>query len=190
MSPDEAGETEAKQAYNVALAASKTPTLQHYLFSTLPQASALTNGERPVPHMDHKAGVDERIRKELPDLAAKTTYVWMGWYSANMVSMPLIRPFEIPGSGGKYIWTQPSRADAVLPVSGDVSANLGVFAVAALKNPDKTCGKYIDVRSNLMTFTDILKVWSEVTGKDAEYVPISPEAFSKIWGVAGVEMAA
>ena len=44
------------------------------------------SGERPVPHMDHKAGVDDRIRKELPELAAKTTYVWMGWYSANMAS--------------------------------------------------------------------------------------------------------
>jgi hypothetical protein len=79
LGPHEAGEREANQAYNVAVAASKTPTLKHYLFSTLPYASKLTNGERPVPHMDHKAGVDERIRSELPELAAKTTFVWMGW---------------------------------------------------------------------------------------------------------------
>lgn len=187
-SADEAGEKEAGQAFNVALAADKTPTLQHYLFSTLPYATSLTNGERPVPHMDYKAGVDERIKKELPDLAAKTTFVWMGWYSANMAFFPLIRPFELPSSG-KWVWMQPSRADAVLPVSGDVSVNLGVYAVAALEHADKTHGKYIDVRTDLLSFTDILKVWSEVSGKEAVYVPIAPEAFNQIWGAAGVEMS-
>ena len=142
-----------------------------------------------MPHLDHKAGVDERIQKELPELAAKTTYIWMGWYSSNMAFFPVIRPFELPLSGGKWIWMQPSRADALLPVSGDVSVNLGVFAVAALKHPERTHGKYIDVRTDLLTFTDILKVWSEVTGKDAEYVPIAPETFSKLWGPGGVEMS-
>ena len=93
--------------------------------------------------MDHKAGVDDRILKELPDLAAKTTYVWMGWYSANMASFPLIRPFELPLSGGKWIWMQPSRADALLPISGDVSNNPGVFAVAALNHPEKTHGNML-----------------------------------------------
>ncbi len=187
-SADEAGKTEAKQAFNVALAASKIPTLEHYLFSTLPNATELTDGKRGVPHMDHKAGVDERIKKELPDLAAKTTFIWMGWYSGNMANMYLIKPIEIPRTG-KYIWMQPSRADAVLPVSGNVTANLGRFAVTALAHPEKTRGKYIDVRSNSMTFTDILKVWSEVTGKEAAYVPIEPEAFNKLYGPAGVEMS-
>ena len=138
--------------------------------------------------MDHKAGVDARIQKELPELAAKTTFVWMGWYSANMAGFPLIRPIEIPQTGGKYIWMQPSKPDALLPISGEVSNNLGVFAVAALNHPEKTRGKYIDVRSDLLTFEEVLKVWSEVTGKDAVYVNVEPEAFNKLWGPAGVEM--
>lgn len=188
-SPEEAGMKEATQAFNVALAASKTPTLEHYLFSTLPHATTLTQGKGPVPHMDHKAGVDDRIRKELPGLAAKTTFVWMGWYSSNMAFFPPIRPFELPLSGGKWIWMQPSRPDALLPISGDVSVNLGVFAVAALQHPEKTHGKYIDVRTDLLSFTDVLKVWSEVTGKSAEYVPIPPGTFSKLWGTVGVEMS-
>lgn len=188
-SADEAGEKEAKQAFNVALAASKTSTLEHYLFSTLPNATQLTKGERPVPHMDHKAGVDDRIRSELPELAAKTTFVWMGWYSANMAFFPPIRPFELPMSGGKWVWAQPTRADALLPVSGDVGTNLGVYAVAALKHPDKVHGKYIDVRTDLLTYTDVLKIWSEVTGKEAVYVNIEPEPFTKLWGPAGLEMA-
>ena len=76
-----------------------------------------------------------------------------------------------------------------MPVSGDVSVNLGVYAVAALKHPEKTRGKYVDVRSDLLKLTDILKVWSEVTGKEDDYVPVPPEDFNKIWGPGGVEMS-
>ncbi|EMC93490.1 hypothetical protein BAUCODRAFT_243345 [Baudoinia panamericana UAMH 10762] len=93
LGADAAGEKEATQAFNIALAASKIPTLQHYVFSTLPSATELTKGQRPVPHMDHKARVDDRIRNELPELARKTTFVWLGWYAANMAFFPLIRPF-------------------------------------------------------------------------------------------------
>lgn len=189
MGADAAGEKEASQAFNVALAASKTPTLEHYLFSTLPEASALSGGKKPVPHMDHKARVDDRIRKELPELGRKMTCIWLGWYSANMAGMGLIRPFEVPLSGGKYIWAQPSRPDALLPISGDVGVNLGVFAAAALAHPDKARGKYINVRSDVLTFTEILKVWSEVTGHEAEYLPMSFDSFARLWGPAGVEMA-
>ena len=139
--------------------------------------------------MDYKAAVDDRIRAELPELAGKTTFIWLGWYSSNMVSMPLIRPIEWVGSGGKYIWIQPSRADALLPVSGNLSVNLGVFAVAALAHPDKTRGRYINVRSEVLTFEEILSVWAEVAGKEAVYVPVTKEKFEGVWGPAGEEMA-
>lgn len=188
LSANEAGEKEAAQAYNVALAASTTSTLEHYLFSTLPDASALTDGKFPVPHMNHKAAVDERIKKELPQVAAKTTFIWIGWYSANMAYVPFARPMEVPGSG-KYVWMQPSRPDALLPVSGNLANNLGVFAVAALSNPNQTHGKYIDVRSNLMAFEEVLKVWSEVTGKEAEYVNIPMDTYNRLWGPGGVELS-
>lgn len=75
-----------------------------------------------------------------------------------MASFPLLRPIEVPQSGGLYIWMQSSKPDALLPNSDEVSSNLGVFAVAALNHPDKTRGKYIDARSDLVTFTDVLRV--------------------------------
>ncbi|KAK5686589.1 hypothetical protein LTS10_002709 [Elasticomyces elasticus] len=161
LDADAAGEKEASQAFSIALAASKVPTLEHYVFSTLPSALRFTKGQRSVPHMDHKARVDDHIREELSQLAAKTTFVWLGWYAANMASdaMGLIRPFELPNSGGKYIWMQPSKADALLPICGDVGVNVGVY------------------------------IWSKVSGRDAEYVPISPHAFEALWGPGGKEMA-
>ena len=186
LTASESGTAEATQAFTVATAAAKTPTLQHFLFSTLPSASELSAGAHPVPHMDYKAAVDDRIRVELPELAEKTTFIWLGWYSSNMVSMPLIRPTEW---GGKYLWIQPSRADALLPVSGDLSVNLGVFTVAALEHPEKTKGRYVNVRSEVLTFEQILGVWGEVAGREAVYVPVSKEVFERVWGPAGEEMA-
>ncbi|KAI6914434.1 hypothetical protein KC334_g699 [Hortaea werneckii] len=186
---DAAGEKEAEQAFNIALAASQIPTLEHYLFSTLLKARGLSKGHRPVPHMDHKAGVDDRIRKELPDLAAKTTFVWLGWYAASMASFPLVRPFELPLSGGNWVWMQPSPADACLPICGDVKVNLGTYVRAALDYPEKSHGKYVNVRTDRMTFTEILKIWSSATGKHAQYIPVSIEAFESLWGPYGREMA-
>jgi len=54
---------------------------------------------------------------------------------------------------------------------------------------DKTRGKYVYVRTDLLNFTDITRVWSEVAGKDAVYVPVSAESFKELWGPAGQEMA-
>jgi hypothetical protein len=189
LGADGAGKAEARQAYNVALAASKIPTLQHYLFSTLPNASEISGGKHPVPHFDHKARIDDRIRAELPELARKTTFIWLGWYSANLASPGFMRFFELPQSGGKYVWMQPSRPDALLPTAGDVAVNLGVFALAALNHPDKSRGKYVFVCTDVLTFVQITKEWEKVTGIQAEYVPISAKGLERIWGPGGKEMA-
>lgn len=44
--------------------------------------------------MDYKAIVDQRIKTELPELAAKTTYLYLGYYPQNMAYFPFLRPVE------------------------------------------------------------------------------------------------
>jgi hypothetical protein len=89
-----AGQTEQRQALTLARAAAKTSTLEHYIWSTLPSAKALTNGKHPCAHLDWKAEADDIIRKELPDLAAKTTFLIIGFYAQNYAFMPQVKPFE------------------------------------------------------------------------------------------------
>ncbi|KAI9657660.1 MAG: hypothetical protein M1821_002836 [Bathelium mastoideum] len=189
MGADGAGQYEAKQAINIASAAAHTPTLEHYVFSTLQEASAISKGEAPVPHMDHKAKVDDFIRTELPELAKKTTFLWIAFYGANLAGFPLIKPFEVPMSGGKYLWAQPTPSDALLPVTGDVAHNVGTFVHAILSHPEKTRAKYLNVKTDVLTFQQILNVWSEVSGKEAVYVEVGPKEFQKLWGPFGAEMA-
>lgn len=66
---------------------------------------------------------------------------------------------------------------------------MGVFVSAILANPAKTHGRYVNVKSEIKTFEEILKVWSEVTGKDAVYVELTLAEYEKIWGAYGREMA-
>ena len=86
---------EAAQAWKLARAAARTPTLEHYIWSTLPYAKKLSGGEFPCPHFDYKAAFDEKLKAEMPELAAKTTFLFMGYYPSNMVLLPMAKPVLI-----------------------------------------------------------------------------------------------
>lgn len=79
---------------NLARAAAKTPTLEHYIWSTGPSAKRILAGKHEAPHMDYKANVDARIKAELPELASKTTYLYFGYYPQNMAYLPLLKPVK------------------------------------------------------------------------------------------------
>ena len=93
-SQTESGEIEQKQALALAKAADSSQSLEHYVWSTLPNASKTSNGNYPVPHTDYKAEVDEKIREQYPNLAKKTTYLFVGYYPQNMAFFPFLRPME------------------------------------------------------------------------------------------------
>jgi hypothetical protein len=90
----ESGEAEAEQAMILARAVARASSVEQYIFSTLPNAKKITQGKVEVPHLDYKAEVDERIKKEFPELAKKTTFLYYGYYPTNMVTMPTLRPIE------------------------------------------------------------------------------------------------
>lgn len=96
---------------NLARAAAKTPTLEHYLWSTQPSAKRRFAGKHEAPHMDYKANVDARIKAELPELASKTTYLYFGYYPQNMAYFPLIKPFECVSPCTTF-WSMPELCAA------------------------------------------------------------------------------
>jgi hypothetical protein len=104
-SRDEAGAIEEAHGMNIARAAAAVPSLEHFLWSTCPGAGFhvpklyLEDGTTPlaVPHMDYKAKVDIRIREELPELAAKTTYLYFGYYPQNINVFPFLKLISGPG---------------------------------------------------------------------------------------------
>lgn len=79
----------------LARLASQVKTLEHYIWSTLPNGERLTEGRIPVPHFDYKARVDDYIKETLPELAAKTTFLMFGFYPTNFAFFPMLKPVPV-----------------------------------------------------------------------------------------------
>jgi hypothetical protein len=88
--PEKAVEVETSQGINLAKAASQVPTLQHYIWSTLPNAKRISSGKYSVPHFDAKNTVDDYIKSD-PGLFAKTTFLWVTFYASNY-QFPMFTP--------------------------------------------------------------------------------------------------
>ncbi|KAI0010815.1 NAD(P)-binding protein [Xylariaceae sp. FL0662B] len=187
-SADEAGVIEEEQGMKLARAAARTPSLEQYIWSTTPSAKRLFPGEHVSPHMDYKANVDARIKSELPALAAKTTYLYFGYYPQNMAFFPCMKPIEYPGSG-KYVQVMPSRPDAKTLLSGDMSVNPGIWVRQAIAKAPATYGKYANVALEKLNFQEMMAIWSEVTGKEGLFIQCTAENYIQLWGPLGQELS-
>ena len=89
--PQTALETEYNQGCNAARAAAKVPGLEHYIWSTLPNAERVSGGHFVIPHFASKYRVDDYIRRELPGLLRRTTLLWVALFAGNVL-YPAGRP--------------------------------------------------------------------------------------------------
>ncbi|KAE8356291.1 hypothetical protein BDV28DRAFT_127341 [Aspergillus coremiiformis] len=185
--PDEAKKQELAQAKNLAEAAAATTSLSHYVWSTLPSTSTLSHGKYPTPHFESKAMADEYIRKELPGLAAKTTFLWITYYASNL-TFPLFTP-NLLKSSGQYGWVQPVEGSTPITVVGDQRKNVGIFVNAILQKPDLTRGgQYVLAEVETLTNQQLLERWGKVTGKPVTYIPTSVDAYNALFPKWGLEM--
>ncbi|KAK5655490.1 hypothetical protein OQA88_5761 [Cercophora sp. LCS_1] len=184
----ESGEIEERHGINLARAASKTPTLEHYLWSTQPSSKRQFPGTLETPHMDYKAKVDERIRAELPELAAKTTYLYFGYYPQNMAYFPLLKPFAYPGTG-QHIQILASDPNAKVLLAGDMTVNPGIWVRQTLATGKAAFGKYANVALERWSFQEMMDKWSEITGKKGVVLQVSEAEWTRFWGPAGTELS-
>ncbi|KAK3314481.1 hypothetical protein B0H66DRAFT_314073 [Apodospora peruviana] len=187
----EAGEIEEQHGMNLARAAAKTSTLEHYLWSTQPSAKRqFPDGKLETPHMDYKANVDARIQAELPDLAAKTTYLYFGYYPQNMAYFPLIKPLEYPPASGNFVQMMATDPHAKVLLAGDMTVNPGIWVRQALATGSKAFGRYANVALERWSFQDMMDKWCEICGKKGGVVvQVSEKVWAKFWGPAGTELA-
>ncbi|KAG9186923.1 hypothetical protein G6011_10031 [Alternaria panax] len=187
VSQSEAGEIEERQGIMLARLAAEVPTLEHYIWSTLPAADQITKGKFPVPHFDYKAKVDDHIRENLPDLAAKTTFFMVGFYPSNFAFFGMLKPQPLANAPGTYVWMVPSEPGTVYPMAGDMSKDPGIWARQILANPRSSHGKYTGVCTEVISLGEALKQWEVVSGKKGVYVQIKPEVLGQLYGLAGEE---
>jgi hypothetical protein len=114
-----AAEHEEQQLKNVIDAASKVPTLERFILSSLSHAEKWSTGKYTrVYHFDGKARAAEYIPKAHPDLWAKTSIFQAGLFLNNFTQLPLNQPVRVITILlllVKTLWTNvPQNADGVV----------------------------------------------------------------------------
>lgn len=186
--PVEAQAIETKQGIAMAKAAAQTLTLEHYIWSTLPDWETLSGGEIALPHAQSKVAVDRYIRDEEPSLLEKTTFLWVTWYHSNFVH-PMLKPYYVD-TADLWVQIQPHKASTPVPTIGDIRANLGKFVSAIVAQPEKTnAGRYVIAEAEYSTSGDLLQSWAKVKGVKAVYVKTDVETYESLWGKWSKEMS-
>jgi len=183
--PSTAIGVESAQGINLARAASATPTLKHYIWSTLPNSASISNGKYVVPHFEAKNRVDAYIKSD-HKLYAKTTFLWITFYASNFL-YPMFTP-NLLKSSGKYIQLSPAVASTPMHTIGDTRANVGAFVTAILRRPEVSLGKFVLAKTATVSAGEVLATWSRATGHTAEYAQVSLEQFDRFWPAWGLEM--
>ncbi|KAK3070132.1 hypothetical protein LTR53_010991 [Teratosphaeriaceae sp. CCFEE 6253] len=187
LGQDGAAEREYTQLMAIAHAADQTSTLEHLILHTLPAGQKMA--KIYVPHMDTKDRAADEIKK-MPDLAKKTTFLWIGLFPSNFWNFPMMTPIPLPNSYGTNVYIQPCKPDAHMFVAGDVDHNIGAFVHAILAKPDVSLpAKFAFCYSDAMPFDQMLAAWSEVTGKRATFLECSKAEYGEMWGIFGQELA-
>lgn len=177
--PAKATEVEVAQGINIAKAASATETLEHFIWSTLPNGRKISNGKFIVPHFEAKNTIDQHIKSDAA-LLAKTTFLWITFFSVNF-GWPMFTPYEIP-TAGKYIQIQDTPSDVPIRTIGDAEANIGLFVKAIITQPEKTLpGKFVVAHVEDTTAGDMLQTWAKAQGKTAQYVQVDEKTFNAMW---------
>ncbi|KAL6885804.1 hypothetical protein GGI43DRAFT_418725 [Trichoderma evansii] len=185
---EEAIEIETRQGINIAKAAAATPTLEHFVWSTLPNTYRISDGQFAVPHYVSKNRVNDFIKANSA-LLQKTTFLWVSTYASNM-NYPFYQPFPIPTTGkNRYIQVQPTPASVQFPLIGDATVNIGLFVRAIIEQPHKTLGgKFVYGVTDIMTAGEMLATWASVHGVEAEYVQVDKETYYSLWPLWGKAM--
>ncbi|EED14993.1 NmrA-like family protein [Talaromyces stipitatus ATCC 10500] len=106
---------EVQQGKAIADAAASTTTLQHFIWSALPDPVAVSGGQfLNVHHWKGKSLITEYIHTKKPDLWAKTTTILFPNYFENTLTNPH-RHLSIKDSKGTYTLKFPHSPQTVMP---------------------------------------------------------------------------
>lgn len=165
--------TEFRHAKNAATAASKTPTLERYVYSALGPMKAASEGKyNRSYHWDSKAAAVDFVQNEVPELAAKASYIYLGAYSTN----PLLFPQK---KGEGYSLVLPAPKETRFPII-DPQKSTGPFVRALLDEP---AGTSLLAYDSSLTIAEAMDVWSEVTGKEAGFAQLTLEEMHESSGL-------
>ena len=91
-----AARAEKQQLIHALEAASRVPSLERLVLSSLPNCAKMSGGKyKHVYHFDSKAQAAEHAAVTLPQLWAKTSVFMPGWFLPNYVANPMVMPVRV-----------------------------------------------------------------------------------------------
>jgi uncharacterized protein YbjT (DUF2867 family) len=144
----EAGTDELKQA-TAAVRAAKDAGVQHFIWSTLPDAEAISGGNFHVPHFTGKAKLD-RIVKDAR--FPHHTFVIAPGYYQNFVGA--LAPQK--QADGSLAWALPLDPTVRCLHMGDIT-ELGNIVAGAFAHPEQAGhGEYLPLVGDFLSFNEII----------------------------------
>ncbi|QDS72117.1 hypothetical protein FKW77_003752 [Venturia effusa] len=171
---------ELRQGRNIADAAGSSEIVEGLdemglIASTLSYAKKRSHGKfQELYHFDAKAEVfPGYVEQEYPELAKKMSCVQTGYFMKSYQLAPGAYFTKLPsGTFQMSFTTVPNQPVPHLAVNEDLGSF--IHGVASM-GP----GKHYMAEGTTCSWTDFLATWSNVTGKQAEYVQISSEEMAK-----------
>ncbi|RGP59528.1 hypothetical protein FSPOR_11285 [Fusarium sporotrichioides] len=169
-------DTEDRHVKNAAYAASKNDTLEKYIYSALGPMKEVSKGKYPhCHHWETKAAAVKYIEQEMPELAKKTSYIYIGAYATNAFLYP-----KKDSETGEYVLDLPASKNLRFPIL-DTANSTGPFVQALIEGePART--KLLAYDSEL-SMSEAVDIWSKVTGKKAVINSMTEEEMHRKTGL-------
>ncbi|KAH6952941.1 hypothetical protein DER45DRAFT_363944 [Fusarium avenaceum] len=161
------GNAEVDQGKAVADAC-KTAGVKQLIFSSLLDTNKISNGRLThIKHFEGKAEIEEYIRQ----INVPATFVLPGFFASNLFTS--IRKNE----DGSFAWALPASGDKTKVPIFDVTADMGKFVKAAIKNFPSTLNRRVYAATDYYSPNRIVSEFSEVMGKPATFSQVPADVF-------------
>jgi len=168
----EPGTDEHKQA-TTAVRAAKDAGVKHFIWSTLPDVEAISDGKFNVPHFTGKAKID-RIVKEAGFV--NHTFVIAPFYYQNLVGA--LAPQK--QADGSLVWALPIDPNLRCIHMGDIT-ELGEIVAGAFANPDQVGnGEYLPLVGDFMSFNEVVDTLNR-QGHKFSFKQVPKESFAALF---------
>ncbi|CEL02111.1 Putative NmrA-like family protein [Aspergillus calidoustus] len=174
----QSAEAEIAQGKAIADAAAATATLQHLVWSALPDPVALSEGKfLNVHHWKGKSLITDYIRTEKPELWAKTTTILFPNYFENCLTTP-DRYLPVKDENGTYTLRFPHSPNTVLP--NVAIADTGKLVHLVLEAGSVYFTKAIAFWAQALSEAEKLAEIGEYYGLPTRYEATSTEEFQQL----------
>lgn len=169
--------TEVLHGKNAADAASNVSTLERLVYSALAPARKHSKGRKPAKHWDSKAAVVDHIMEKQPELAKKSSFIYLGGYTTNAFLTP-----HLNSATGIYEFILTLPPTARLPII-DATKSTGPFVRALVESEPAGTNLLAYDENSYLSLGETVKLWSRVMGEESVYKQVTREFMHEKLGV-------